>query len=181
MAYTSCESQYKDSVQLTLRQIDVIRRLIQRYPNKLQLVTAAADIETSWRSGKIASMIAVEGGHSVDSSLGVLRLYYNLGVRYLTLTHTCNTPWYVSLDRAPSAMKFFFNHNAKRNSCNSIFKTWITRCEDIKLLLLMNFTNIYLSWWRLIISILWDINLQHHTMILLFKNRTLPTSNISLF
>jgi len=109
VAYTSCESQYKDSVQLTLRQIDVIRRLIQRYPNNLQLVTVAADIETSWRSGKIASMIAVEGGHSIDSSLAVLRLYYNLGVRYLTLTHTCNTPWYVSLNRVPrkSAMEFF--------------------------------------------------------------------------
>lgn len=95
VAYTECPSQYKDSVQLTLRQIDVIRRLIRRYPANLRLVTDAADIEATWRSGKIASMIAVEGGHSLDSSLAVLRLYYDLGVRYVTLTHTCNTPWYV--------------------------------------------------------------------------------------
>ncbi|KAL6435786.1 hypothetical protein ACFW04_005579 [Cataglyphis niger] len=93
VAYTHCESQYKDSVQLTLRQIDVIRRFIQRYPANLQLVTEAKDIETTWRNGKIASMIAVEGGHSLDSSLAILRLYYDLGVRYVTLTHTCNTPW----------------------------------------------------------------------------------------
>ncbi|XP_020300255.1 dipeptidase 1-like isoform X2 [Pseudomyrmex gracilis] len=93
VAYVSCESQYKDSVQLTLRQIDVIKRLIRRYPKNLQLVTAASDIETVWRTGRISSMIAVEGGHSVDSSLAVLRLFYDLGVRYLTLTHTCNTPW----------------------------------------------------------------------------------------
>ncbi|XP_011062138.1 PREDICTED: dipeptidase 1-like isoform X5 [Acromyrmex echinatior] len=93
VAYVSCESQYKDAVQLTLRQIDVIRRFIQRYPNNLQLVTVAGDIETTWRSGKIASMIGVEGGHSLDSSLAVLRLYYDLGVRYVTLAHGCNTPW----------------------------------------------------------------------------------------
>lgn len=103
MAYTSCESQYKDSVALTLRQIDVIKRFIQRYPANLQLVTAAADIETTWRNGKIASMIAVEGGHSLDSSLAILRLYYNLGVRYVTLTHTCNTPWYVTISAANRA------------------------------------------------------------------------------
>lgn len=95
VAYTDCKSQYKDSVQLTLRQIDVIKRLIKKYPDHLKLVTSASDIEPTWHSGKIASMIAVEGGHSLDSSLAVLRLYYELGVRYVTLTHTCNTPWLV--------------------------------------------------------------------------------------
>lgn len=77
-----------------MRQIDVIRRLIKRYPDNLKLVTDADDIEPTWRSGKIASMIGVEGGHSLDSSLAILRLYHDLGVRYVTLTHTCNTPWY---------------------------------------------------------------------------------------
>lgn len=93
VAYVDCRSQYKDSVQLTLRQIDVIKRLIKKYPENLALVKRADDIMPTWKEGKIASMIAVEGGHSLDSSLAVLRLYYELGVRYLTLTHTCNTPW----------------------------------------------------------------------------------------
>ncbi|XP_063991292.1 dipeptidase 1-like isoform X1 [Diachasmimorpha longicaudata] len=92
-AYVSCDSQYKDAIQLTLRQIDVIKRLVKKYPKNLQFVTEAGDIEKVWKTGKIASMIGIEGGHLFDSSLGVLRLYYELGVRYVTLTHTCNTPW----------------------------------------------------------------------------------------
>ncbi|XP_048505223.1 dipeptidase 1-like isoform X2 [Athalia rosae] len=93
VAYTSCDSQYKDSVQLTLRQIDVIKRLIKAYPDDLELVTKAEDIETTWKNGKLASLIGIEGGHSLDSSLAVLRLYHELGARYVTLTHSCNTPW----------------------------------------------------------------------------------------
>ncbi|CAD6240846.1 GSCOCG00008950001-RA-CDS [Cotesia congregata] len=93
VAYTPCKSQYKDAIQLTLRQIDMIKRLVNKYPSKLEFVTNSYDIERVWKNNKIASMIGIESGHAIDSSLAVLRLYHELGVRYITLTHNCNTPW----------------------------------------------------------------------------------------
>uniref|UniRef100_A0A182T0X3 Dipeptidase n=1 Tax=Anopheles maculatus TaxID=74869 RepID=A0A182T0X3_9DIPT len=92
-AYAPCSSQHLDAVQLTLEQIDLIRRLVNLYPQHMALVTTADGIEESHRSGKLASLIGIEGGHSIGTSLGVLRTFYQLGARYLTLTHTCNTPW----------------------------------------------------------------------------------------
>ncbi|EDW66930.1 dipeptidase 1 [Drosophila virilis] len=92
-AYAPCSSQHLDAVQLTLEQIDLIRRLVLLYPHHMALVTSAAGIEQTHRTGKIASLIGVEGGHAIGTSLSVLRMFYQLGARYLTLTHTCNTPW----------------------------------------------------------------------------------------
>nr|CAD7432315.1 unnamed protein product [Timema monikensis] len=92
-AYIPCSTQHLDAVQLALEQIDVIRRLVDKYPTHMTLVTTAQGIEEAHAAGLLASLIGVEGGHAIGTSLGVLRMLYQLGARYLTLTHTCNTPW----------------------------------------------------------------------------------------
>nr|XP_027217365.1 dipeptidase 1-like [Penaeus vannamei] len=96
VAYTPCDSQYLNSVQLTLEQIDLIKRVLKKYNQYLELVTKSEDITAVFKKGKIASLIAIEGGHGISNSLGTLRMMYELGVRYLTLTHTCDTPWATS-------------------------------------------------------------------------------------
>jgi membrane dipeptidase len=81
------------AVTATLEQIDAVRRLTERYPDDLTLATTADEVERAVADGRVASLIGVEGGHSIDCSLGVLRMLYDLGARYLTLTHFQNTPW----------------------------------------------------------------------------------------
>lgn len=80
-------------VAVTLEQIDLIQRMVQRYPNDLMLATSVADIRSAHAKGKIASLIGVEGGHSIDHSLGTLRKFHEMGVRYLTLTHADSLDW----------------------------------------------------------------------------------------
>lgn len=73
----------------------------------MSLVTSADGIEESHKKGKLASLIGIEGGHSIGTSLAVLRMFYSLGARYLTLTHTCNTPWAGEIDRMTSNLLLF--------------------------------------------------------------------------
>jgi membrane dipeptidase len=76
-----------------LEQFDIARRIIARYPDRLALALSADDIERQFKRGRIGSLLGMEGGHVIENSLGALRMYYQLGARYLTLTHNVTLDW----------------------------------------------------------------------------------------
>jgi membrane dipeptidase len=81
------------AVVAVLEQIDVARRMIAAYPEALELALTADDVERIFAAGRVASLLGAEGGHAIAGSLGVLRMLYALGVRYMTLTHNANVGW----------------------------------------------------------------------------------------
>jgi membrane dipeptidase len=81
------------AAKVQLEQIDIARRIIDRYPEHFELALTAEDVLRIFRSGKIASLLGMEGGHAIENSLGALRAFYDLGVRYMTLTHNGDIDW----------------------------------------------------------------------------------------
>jgi membrane dipeptidase len=86
-----------------LEQIDLARRVIARYPETFRLTGTVAEVRAAHKAGRIASLLGIEGGHAIEDSLGALRAYYDLGVRYMTLTHNTHTEWADSAAQMPPA------------------------------------------------------------------------------
>ena len=89
------------AVRDTLEQIDIVHRMVRTYPATFELATTAADVERIFAGGRIASLIGVEGGHSIDNSLATLRMLHSLGARYMTLTHSHHVDWADSASLPP--------------------------------------------------------------------------------
>ncbi len=91
--YVSAGVTEPEAVQHTTEQIDFVHRMIERYPDHFELALTADDVERIFEEGKIASLIGMEGGHSINNSLATLRMMYDLGARYMTITHGRTLDW----------------------------------------------------------------------------------------
>jgi membrane dipeptidase len=91
--YVPGEDKAAGYARVQLEQIDIARRMVGRYPDALALATGADGVERAFARGRIASLLGMEGGHALENSLGALRAYHDLGVRYLTLTHNVTLDW----------------------------------------------------------------------------------------
>jgi membrane dipeptidase len=91
--YVPATMQGQTAVRATFEQIDVVHRMVRKYPDTFELARTGADVERIFKAGKIASLIGMEGGHSIDTSLATLRMFYAVGARYMTLTHSTNIAW----------------------------------------------------------------------------------------
>ena len=118
--YVSDKLSGDDAVSATLEQIDFVHQLVARYPDRLGIAYTADEVEAIYRSGRIASLIGVEGGHSINNSMGTLRALHALGARYLTLTHVHNTAWADSATDEPAVGGLSpFGHEVVRE-CNRL-------------------------------------------------------------
>jgi membrane dipeptidase len=91
--YVPANMQGPAAVRATFEQIDVVHRMVRKYPDTFELALTAADVERIFKAGRISSLIGMEGGHSIDNSLATLRMFYTAGARYMTLTHSTNIRW----------------------------------------------------------------------------------------
>jgi membrane dipeptidase len=91
--YIPGEIKDRGYARVQLEEFDIARRVIARYPDRLALALSADDIQRSFKRGRVASLLGMEGGHAIENSLGALRSYYDLGARYMTLTHNVTLDW----------------------------------------------------------------------------------------
>jgi len=91
--YVPSRAVAEGAARVQLEQIDIAKRVFARYPDVLEETLTADDAERAFREGRIASVMGMEGGHVIENSLGALRAFYEMGARYLTLTHSENTDW----------------------------------------------------------------------------------------
>jgi membrane dipeptidase len=91
--YTPGEFADSGYARVQLEQIDIARQVLAKYPDKLRLALTSSDVRRNFRDGVIGSLLGLEGGHAIENSLGALRAYYDLGVRYMTLTHNVTLDW----------------------------------------------------------------------------------------
>ncbi len=91
--YVSANIPENEAVKQTMEQIDFVHRMVEKYPDHFELALTADDVERVFDDGKIASLIGMEGGHSIANSLATLRMFYELGARYMTITHGRTLDW----------------------------------------------------------------------------------------
>ncbi|KAK5873666.1 hypothetical protein PBY51_018687 [Eleginops maclovinus] len=137
--YVMCGAQEKDAVRLALEQIDVVRRMCTEY-QEFELVTSTQELKNYESSRKIACLISLEGGHAIDSSLPALRMFYQLGVRSMALTHTCNTPW------AESSSKLYNIYQRQNDSLTNFGKAVVEEMNRLGMIVDLSHTSWETAW-----------------------------------